>query len=150
MKKCKNNIPGKIKIGSNIRKWRNIQDIKQKDLALALEISEASVSNIENDISEITVSQLEEISIALNLSMEQLLSGPQENFGVSAIKNHSHLQNEYHYLYEKELLSALIESLEKKDQQMQIIMQNFIHTINSLFQQDHLVFNASKQVTSRA
>jgi transcriptional regulator with XRE-family HTH domain len=149
MKKNKNNDSGKIRIGKNIRKWRNIKDIKQKDLAIALQISEASVSNIENDISEITVCQLEEISIAMNLSMEQLLSDPQANYGRSNINDRPHYGNEGDHLIEKELLNAFINSLEKKDQQMQIIMQNFLQVINSLFQQDHLMFNASKQVTSR-
>ena len=43
MKKSKNSSACKFKIGSNIRKWRNIKGIKQKDLAFALQISEAAV-----------------------------------------------------------------------------------------------------------
>src|SRR4051794_33980710 len=70
----------KFRIGSNIRKWRNLKEIKQKDLAVALQLSEAAVSNIENDITNLTVGQLEDISVALNVSIEQLLSDPQEKY----------------------------------------------------------------------
>ena len=38
--KKRNNIAGyeRIKIGSNIRKWRNIKEIKQKDLASSMRL----------------------------------------------------------------------------------------------------------------
>ena len=56
--KKKNNVGGyeRIKIGTNIRKWRGIKDMKQKDLASALRMSEAAISNIENDLTDVTLS----------------------------------------------------------------------------------------------
>ena len=47
----KNTFPGKeykLKIGSNVRKWRNLKSIKQKELASSLNLSEAAISNIDN------------------------------------------------------------------------------------------------------
>lgn len=149
MIKKKNAVAFKFRIGSNIRKWRNIKDIKQKDLANALNLSEAAVSNIENDVTNITVTQLEDIAIALNVSIEQLLSDPQEKFRMPLNLTQGMPAKEPEAI-DKELMNAVIASLEKKDQQMQVIMQNFLHTINSLMQQEHHLFSASKQVTSRA
>lgn len=146
MKKNKNSFAYKFKIGTNIRKWRNIKDIKQKELAAALQISEAAVSNIENDVSNITLGQLEEISIALNVSIEQLLSDPQDKFSLPQ----TIAEKEDQRVLDKELLSAVISSMEKKDQQLQVIMQHFIHAMTVLTQQEKLVFNGSKQATSRA
>lgn len=150
MKRNKNSSACKFKIGNNIRKWRNIKGIKQKDLAYALQISEAAVSNIENDLSNITVGQLEEISIALNISIEQLLSDPESKFRIMPATNYDINEKEEQRLLDKELLNALITSLEKKDQQLQVIMQNFLHTMAILMQEENLIFNSSKQVTSRA
>ena len=122
----------KFRIGSNIRKWRNIKEIKQKELANSLKLSEASVSNIENDITNITLAQLEEISVALNVSIEQLLSDPQEKISnrypgsdiSGTMTPVRHLENE--------LLKAMIASMEKKDLQLQEIMQHFIQTLKTL------------------
>ena len=35
----------KLKIGGNVRKWRNLKSIKQKQLASYLKLSEAAVKN---------------------------------------------------------------------------------------------------------
>lgn len=138
----------KFRIGSNIRKWRNIKDIKQKDLANSLNLSEAAVSNIENDITNITVTQLEDISIALNVSIEQLLSDPQDKFRGS--NTQTSIGANKQVFPEAELLHAVISSLEKKDQQLQVIMQHFIHTMSAMMQQEKFVFNTAKPVASRA
>ena len=137
----------KFRIGSHIRKWRNMKDIKQKDLANSLNLSEAAVSNIENDITNITVTQLEDISIALNVSIEQLLSDPQEKYGSAHI---STTGNARHHYQDNELVNAIIASLEKKDQQLQVIMQNFLHAISVLIQEENLIFSSSKRVNTRA
>jgi len=148
MKRNKNSTACKFKIGTNIRKWRNIKDVKQKDLAEALQISEAAVSNIENDVTNITLGQLEEISIALNVSMEQLFSDPQERFRIPVLIGHTITEGQY--LADKELLNAIVSSIEKKDQQLQVLMQNFLHAMTTLLQQEKMIFNSSKQVASRA
>src|SRR6187399_805070 len=70
----------KLKIGSNVHKWRNLKSIKQKELASSLNLSEAAISNIENDITDISLRQLEDIASAIDISVEQLLNDPQETF----------------------------------------------------------------------
>ncbi len=150
MKRNKNGLTCKFKIGSYIRKWRNIKDIKQKDLAAALQISEAAVSNIENDLTNITVGQLDEISIALNISIEQLLTDPQEKYRIPPANINSMVVKEDQQLLEKELLNSIITSMEKKDEQLQVIMQNFLHAMATLMQQEKKIINSSKQATSRA
>lgn len=139
----------KFRIGSNIRKWRNIKDIKQKELANSLKLSEAAVSNIENDITNITVTQLEDISIALNVSIEQLLSDPQEKFIVSKQPDAVSSNQEKVHPMENELVKALIDSLEKKDQQLHIMMQQFIHTMHNLMHPDKKPVTASSQAVAR-
>ncbi len=150
MTRKKNAVAYKFRIGNNIRKWRNIKDVKQKDLAIALNLSEAAVSNIENDVTNITVTQLEDIAIALNVSIEQLLSDPQERFRMPIALAQEPPARDQQEPIDKDLLNAVIASLEKKDQQMQVIMQNFLHAFSTLMQQENHLFNASKQVASRA
>jgi transcriptional regulator with XRE-family HTH domain len=69
--KKKNNIDGyeRLRIGSNIRKWRNMKEMKQKDLAAALRLSEAAVSNMENDLTDFSLSQLEDIALILEIEI---------------------------------------------------------------------------------
>jgi transcriptional regulator with XRE-family HTH domain len=121
----------KLKIGGNIRKWRNLKGIKQKELALSLALSEAAISNIENNITDVTLSQLEDISLGLDVPVEQLFTDPQQTAtatSAKAVKAEKYIQP----LFEKELLSAVINSMQKKDEQLQAIMQNVLHTMTTL------------------
>ncbi len=120
----------KLKIGGNIRKWRNLKGIKQKELAAILELSEAAISNMENNITDITLSQLEDISVSLDISVEQLFSDPQENMPPYILPGTT--QKQQHPVFEKELLNAVITSMQKKDEQLQAIMQNVLHTMTAL------------------
>jgi transcriptional regulator with XRE-family HTH domain len=121
----------KVKIGGNIRKWRNLKGIKQKELACSLELSEAAISNIENNITDVTLSQLEDISIGLNIPVEHLFTDPQQT---AVPMNGYPAKNEKYFLplFETELLNAVINSLQKKDEQLQAIMQNVLHTMTTL------------------
>lgn len=125
----------KLKIGGNIRKWRNLKGIKQKELALALDLSEAAISNIENNITDVTLSQLEDISLGLDVPVEQLFTDPRENIGTSATVQAA-TEKQYQPLLEKELLHAVINSMQKKDEQLQVIMQNVLHTMSALVQEE--------------
>jgi transcriptional regulator with XRE-family HTH domain len=131
----KSTFPGreyKLKIGSNVRKWRNLKSIKQKELASSLNLSEAAVSNIENDITDISLRQLEDIAGAINISIEQLLNDPQESFNpVHGTQD----ENRNPGFLEKELLTAVITSLEKKDEQLQKIVDNVLRTMSSIVQE---------------
>ena len=124
------NIEGyeRIKIGTHIRKWRNIKDVKQKELAKALRVSEAAISNLENDLTDITLSQIEDISIALNVPFEDLFTDPQE-----AIHKYSEQSKEIktNEVMEKDLIYALLGSIQKKEQQFEEWMQKMIQTLEA-------------------
>lgn len=121
----------RMRIGANIRKWRNIKDVKQKELASCLKISEASVSNLENDLTDITLSQLENISIALDVPLEKLFSDPQmtlsEKYNTSAEKDkHANM------VMDKDFAYSIIHTIEKKDEQLKTVMDNMIETMKKL------------------
>jgi len=122
--KKKNNAGGyeRIKVGSNIRKWRSIKDVKQKDLASGLRLSEAAVSNLENDLTDITLSQLEDIAIVLDIEVEQLFTDPQEVVN----KNYALTEQDKKFVMEPEWIYALIGSIQKKDEQIKTVLDNII------------------------
>ncbi len=127
----KNNAAGmeRLKIGSHIRKWRNIKDIKQKDLASALRLSEAAMSNIENDMTDLNLSQIEDIAITLDITMEQLFANPEENLDVAKKQTP---EKEESMLMEKELIYALIGSIREKDEQLNQVVQQMVCTFDKL------------------
>lgn len=132
--KKKNNIDGyeRMRIGSNIRKWRGMKDMKQKELSSALRISEAAFSNMENDMTDLTLSQLEDIALTLDISVEQLFSDPQDIIQQPAIKVTEAETNTPPILMDKELVYALIGSIQKKDEQLKDIMNNMISAFDKL------------------
>ncbi|MEI2747458.1 MAG: helix-turn-helix transcriptional regulator [Ferruginibacter sp.] len=124
----------RLKVGANIRKWRNIKEIKQKELATALRLSEAAISNIENDLTDVTLSQLENISYTLDIPVENLLADPQETL---YSMNHPLTQNlKTGNGSEKEMWTALLASMQKKDEQLQLILQNVLNTLAALVQDE--------------
>jgi len=121
----------KLKIGSNIRKWRNIKSVKQKELAASMGLSETAISNIENDLTNVTLTQLEDISSALDVPVEHLFNDPQETYHTG-----NNVYTQQPVTYERELFQAVISSLQKKDEQLQAIMQNVLHTMTALVQDE--------------
>ncbi|MEI8052597.1 MAG: helix-turn-helix transcriptional regulator [Bacteroidota bacterium] len=138
--KKKTNVGGydRIKIGSNIRKWRSIKDIKQKDLASAIKLSEAAISNMENNLTDITMSQLEDIAITLEIELDQLFKDPQETINE---KKYTTLENEGSQtrVMDKELVYALIGSIQKKDEQLKSVIDNVMHNMNKISNSNHAV-----------
>ena len=128
----------KLKIGANIRKWRNLKGIKQKELAAVLNLSEAAISNIENNITDVTLSQLEDLSLGLDISIEKLFTDPQENLTIPALPPVN--EKQFHPLIETEFLNAVINSLEKKDEQLHTIMQNVLNTMSTLVQEREEIY----------
>jgi transcriptional regulator with XRE-family HTH domain len=125
-----NNSCSTLRIGSNVRKWRNLKSIKQKQLASSLNLSEAAVSNIENDLTNINLRQLEAIARAIDVSVAQLLNDPEEQYNGEINEQGSNR------IFEKELLSAMISSLKKKDEQLEKIMENVLHTMSAHMRKD--------------
>ena len=62
-----------IKLGQNLRKIRTKKKMTQGDLASALNVDRAYISNIENGRMNPTLSTLEKISNALGISSSELL-----------------------------------------------------------------------------
>ncbi|GEM_PF-2023209 len=70
----------RLRIGRHIRLWRDLKGIKQQELANTIGITSAALSQIENDLAEITLHRMEDIADALGVKPEQLLAGPQQIF----------------------------------------------------------------------
>lgn len=122
--KTKKNAGGyeRLQIGTNIRKWRNVKGIKQKELSSAMRLSEAAISNIENNLTDITLSQIEDIAITLEIEVEELFSDPEERLQTKIIETNNEKSNEQ--IMEKEIIYALLGSLRKKDEQLDEVIQN--------------------------
>jgi DNA-binding XRE family transcriptional regulator len=61
------------KLGENLRKLRLKKDMSQGDLATALNVDRAYISNIENGRMNPTLSTLEKIANSLGISSSELL-----------------------------------------------------------------------------
>jgi predicted transcriptional regulator len=70
--KIQNMSSGK-KLGENLRKWRLKKNMSQGNLATALSVDRAYISNIENGRMNPTLSTLEKIANALGISSSELL-----------------------------------------------------------------------------
>lgn len=128
--KTKKNIDGyeRLKIGSNIRKWRTLKDIKQKDLAESLKLSEAAISNLENDLTDITLSQLEDISLAIEVPVETLFVDPQEQMQLKAAQ--SAKGDVVGTAMDTSLVYALIGSIQRKDEQIKEVIDKVLLQID--------------------
>jgi transcriptional regulator with XRE-family HTH domain len=74
--KNKPSLEYKLRIGNNIRKWRELKGIKQSQLARQLGITSAALSNIENDKTNLSLHRVEQISNHLQLEVVKLFSNP--------------------------------------------------------------------------
>jgi len=61
------------KLGESLRKWRLKKSMSQGDLATALNVDRAYISNIENGRMNPTLATLEKIAGALGISTSELL-----------------------------------------------------------------------------
>ena len=77
----------KIRVGQNIRIWRDLKGIKQEDLARKIGITAAALSQIENNISNLTLNRLEDVADSLGIQPEQLFTPPPKIlFSVNQLK----------------------------------------------------------------
>ena len=67
------NMASGKKLGENLRKLRLKKNLSQGDLATALSVGRAYISNIENGRMNPTLSTLEKIAEALGISSSELL-----------------------------------------------------------------------------
>lgn len=145
--KTKKNTGGyeRLRVGANIRKWRNIKDIKQKDLAASLRLSEAAISNMENDITDITLSQLEDISIKLDIPLEKLFIDPQETLTDKLYADVVTTSPTPQQVMEKEFMYSILNKMQEKDEQLKMAVDVMIQTMKTMTSQN---VNSKKQKLS--
>lgn len=103
-----------------IRKMRDLQGIKQDEMAAFLGFTQQAYSKIETGESELTLQRLEQIIVKLNTTLPQLLDfNPQSIFQNNQLKNKNPTQHIYQSPNftpsEKNLYERMIENLEKEN-----------------------------------
>lgn len=74
------------KIGNNIKKWRKLKKLTQQELGLLIDKNVKSIQRYETGVNPIPVNVLSNIAKALNISIEYLISGIEENIKEKALK----------------------------------------------------------------
>jgi transcriptional regulator with XRE-family HTH domain len=105
----------KMKVGENIRKWRELKGLQQKDLADKLNISITALSNIETGVSDPNTQRLEDIADALEIEVSQLLTNPQQmfTFNNSPQSNGLIYGTQHQHNYDKTMLERMMLLMEK-------------------------------------
>jgi transcriptional regulator with XRE-family HTH domain len=62
----------RLRVGTNIKKWRSFRGIKQQNLACTIGISRVTLSKYENGRTEISVILLSDIARALAITLDEL------------------------------------------------------------------------------
>ena len=65
-----------LKIGQNIRKWRELRGVKQDQLAHQIGITKGALSNIENNKADISLHRIEAIAKCLEMEFMMLFKNP--------------------------------------------------------------------------
>ncbi len=90
-----------MKIGNKIKKIRELKNYTQEYMADRLGINQSGYSRIENDTSDITLSQIDKLSEIFNIKVDDLL-----NFDEKFVFNNSNFNtffgNYYNEMNEKE------------------------------------------------
>lgn len=114
MKTLNGNKHYKIKVGENIRTWRELKGLKQLDLAKRIDISPEALSNIENGISKPNIERLEDIADALEIEVPQLLVNPQHLLTFNKSPVNSAVQGSLPSPnFDKDLLDRVMSVMEK-------------------------------------
>ncbi len=111
----KQNGKNSLKIGENVRIWRDIKGIKQEELAKRIGISPTTMSKIENnDEKEIKVSRLKDIAEALEIEVSQLMVNPQQLFTFNNSPNSNGVYGTQHqHNVDKTMLERMMLLMEK-------------------------------------
>jgi transcriptional regulator with XRE-family HTH domain len=118
-----------MKLGSNIRKIRELRNIKQEYIANKLKLSLTSYGKIERDETDLGFNRLENIANILGVSLVSLICFTDERFldalncvhpgGVSVNMLIEHLLSDiYKLTEEKNRLFSLIENMVKTNSQI--------------------------------
>jgi transcriptional regulator with XRE-family HTH domain len=76
-----------IQLGNNIRKWRQLQNIKQESVADELEITKVSISKMETGKSDISITRLYELAKVLGVDVSMLLIDPRKLLNNTSFEN---------------------------------------------------------------
>src|SRR5205814_7143033 len=72
---CRSNLPGHLQLASSIRSLRHRNGLSQRQLALRMSVPRTYVSKIENEKATPTLSSLERLARALEVTVPDLLNG---------------------------------------------------------------------------
>jgi transcriptional regulator with XRE-family HTH domain len=112
--------PLMLAVGNNIRKQREIQDIKQEDLASAIDISIVTLSKIENT-GDVGLCQIEKICAYLKIDISRILPSNNNTFNFNDSPNSS---GNYHNYANEQLIQILSKDLEQKNIQILELIKN--------------------------
>jgi transcriptional regulator with XRE-family HTH domain len=115
MKNKKENNITYMNVGENIRTWRKIKGIEQKDLAQMIDKSVTTISNIETGVSDPNTKLLQDIASALQIEPSQLLINPSQmiSFTNSPQSNAIVYGNATQQTTDKDILDRLTNIMEK-------------------------------------
>ncbi|MBD0293691.1 MAG: helix-turn-helix transcriptional regulator [Flavisolibacter sp.] len=102
-----------LQVGQNIRKWREFKGYKQQTLARHLGVSKATISNIENDKTDISLHRMEAIADFLSVEVYQLFTTPQQFF--SGDKEGGSPESDSNS-FNREVLQKRVQQLKQKDE----------------------------------
>ncbi|WP_304179102.1 dUTP diphosphatase [Leptotrichia trevisanii] len=74
------------KIGNNIKKWRKLKKLTQQELGLLIDKNVKSIQRYETGVNPIPIDVLSNIAKALNIEIEDLISGIEENIKEKPLK----------------------------------------------------------------
>ncbi len=97
--------PLMLAVGKNIRRQRDLKDIKQEDLAEAIDISIVTLSKIENT-GDVSLCQLEKICTYLKIDISQMLPTNANTFNFNDSPN-STANGNYHSYANEQLIQNL-------------------------------------------
>lgn len=106
-----------MEIGIKIKKIRELKNYTQEYMAELLHVSQPTYSRFERDDSDITISQLENISKILDVKLEDLINFNEKlviNNYSSNQANQAHIINQYMSDNERKLYEDKIKLLEEK------------------------------------
>lgn len=114
MQSKKNGRDYKVKVGENIRSWREVKKLKQADLAKRVEISAEALSNIENGISKPNIERLEDIADALEIEFNHLFINPEQLIALNQSNHTNQLySSHYQHNFDKNLMDRMVQLMEK-------------------------------------
>ena len=112
-----------IVIGAKIRKYRLLKGYSQENMAAALNISQKTYSNLENDKSSISIKTLKTIAKELDIDVLELISDDKVVVQHNSSKDNSTFQGGIIVNQSKELVNQLKKQLADKDEIISLLKE---------------------------